>query len=73
MVRAVGGGAAVQAAGPVDTAVDTGVAQATGGGTASTGVVRLGGTSSGSATAERTGDAVANGTESKSNTGVIYG
>lgn len=64
--------AAVQAAGPVDTAVDTGSAQATGGGTASTGVVRPGGGGSGSATAQRTGDAVADGAGSRASTGVDH-
>ncbi|WP_051900929.1 hypothetical protein [Streptomyces aureus] len=64
--------AAVQAAGPVDVAFATGTAKATNGAAASTGVVRPGGTGSGSATAEHTGDATADGTNSKASTGVDY-
>ncbi|MFJ5927030.1 hypothetical protein ACIQF6_31010 [Kitasatospora sp. NPDC092948] len=60
----------VQAAGPVDRAADTGAAHATDGGRASTGVVRPGGAGSGSATAERTGDATAHGAGSRANSGV---
>ncbi|WP_250399921.1 hypothetical protein [Streptomyces cellostaticus] len=62
----------LQAAGPVDTAADTGSSLATGGGTASTGVVRPGGAGSGSATAQHTGDAIADGVGSKASTGVDY-
>ncbi|MGW2464482.1 hypothetical protein ACWC2M_36710 [Streptomyces sp. NPDC001761] len=64
--------AAVQAAGPVDIARYTGAANASGGGSASTGVVRPGGAGGGSATAEHTGDATADGTGSKASTGVDY-
>lgn len=62
----------LQAAGPVDTAVDTGTGRATDGGKASTGVVRPKGAGSGSATARNTGDAVADGTGSRASTGVDY-
>ncbi|MFI9248288.1 hypothetical protein ACIGXF_38345 [Streptomyces sp. NPDC053086] len=64
--------AAVQAVGPVDIARYTGVANASGGGSATTGVVRPGGTGGGSATAEHTGDATAQGTGSRASTGVDY-
>jgi hypothetical protein len=64
--------AAVQAAGPVDIARYTGTAKASSGGSASTGVVRPGGAGGGSATAELTGDATADGTGSKASTGVDY-
>jgi hypothetical protein len=64
--------AAIQNAGPGDVAADTGHARATAGGRASTGVVRPGGAGSGSATAERTGDATADGTGSRASTGVDY-
>ena len=64
--------AAVQAAGPVDIARYTGTANASGGGSASTGVVRPGGAGSGSATAEHTGDATAEGADSRASTGVDY-
>ncbi|MFB7337781.1 hypothetical protein ACFC00_40230 [Streptomyces adustus] len=64
--------AAVREAGPVDVTFATGTAKATGGATASTGVVRPGGTGSGSATAEHTGDASADGTGSRASTGVDY-
>lgn len=57
---------------PGDAAVDTGKAQATGGGQASTGVRRPGGAGSGSARAERTGDATAEGPGSTSTTGVDH-
>jgi hypothetical protein len=69
LARAV---AAVQAAGPVDIARYTGTAKASGGGSASTGVVRPGGSGDGSATAEHTGDATADGDGSKASTGVDY-
>lgn len=58
------------AAGPVDTAVDTGTAQAEDGGQANSGVVRPGGAGRGSATVERTGNATAQGAGSRANTGV---
>lgn len=58
--------------GPEDAVVDTGKAQATGGGRASTGVRRPGGAGSGSARVERTGDASAEGSGSTSTTGVDY-
>ncbi|MFB7211034.1 hypothetical protein [Streptomyces sp. NPDC056255] len=61
-----------QAPGPVDRAAETGKAEATNGGSASSGVRRPGGTGSGSATAERTGDATADGTGSRASTGVDY-
>ncbi|MFI8829320.1 hypothetical protein [Streptomyces sp. NPDC053431] len=61
-----------QAQGPVDRAAETGKAEATNGGSASSGVRRPGGTGSGSATAERTGDATADGTGSRASTGVDY-
>ncbi|MFZ3467660.1 hypothetical protein ACODT3_39100 [Streptomyces sp. 4.24] len=61
-----------RARGPADTAVDTGEAEATGGAGASSGVVRPGGAGSGTATAERTGDATADGTGSRASTGVDY-
>lgn len=64
--------AAVQAAGPVDIARYTGAAKASGGGSASTGVVRPGGTGDGSATAEHTGEATADGAGSRASTGVDY-
>lgn len=58
--------------GPVDVAVDTGYAEGTSGGAAHTGVRRPGGTGRGSARAERTGDATAQGTGSSASTGVDY-
>lgn len=58
--------------GPADGAAETGTAEAINGGSASTGVRRPGGTGSGSATAERTGDATADGTDSRASTGVDY-
>ncbi|MFE3122953.1 hypothetical protein ACFXHD_05990 [Streptomyces hydrogenans] len=61
-----------QARGPVDRAVKTGTAEATDGGSASTGVSRPGGAGSGASTAERTGNATAEGTGSKASTGVDY-
>jgi hypothetical protein len=61
-----------QAQGPVDVAVATGKAEATGGGRAGTGVRRPAGAGSGSATAERTGDATADGTGSSASTGIDY-
>ncbi|MFB7176856.1 hypothetical protein ACFCYI_04000 [Streptomyces sp. NPDC056257] len=61
-----------QGPGPVDVAVDTGKAEATSGGSASTGVRRPAGEGSGSATAERTGDATADGNGSRASTGVDY-
>jgi hypothetical protein len=60
------------APGPADVAVDTGTAEATGGGAAHTGVRRPGGTGTGSAKAERTGDATADGPGSSAGTGVDY-
>jgi hypothetical protein len=53
-----------------DTAIDTGNANATGGGTASTGVRRPQGTATGPAHAERTGNATADGAGSSASTGV---
>ncbi|MFF4402645.1 hypothetical protein [Streptomyces sp. NPDC001480] len=64
--------AELQAAGPVDIAADTGSSWAMGGGTASTGVVRPGGAGSGSAAAQHTGDATADGAGSRASTGVDY-
>lgn len=64
--------AELQTAGPVDTASDTGSSRATGGGTASTGVVRPGGDGNGTATAQHTGDATADGADSRASTGVDY-
>ncbi|PLW74265.1 hypothetical protein C0036_02830 [Streptomyces sp. DJ] len=61
-----------QAPGPQDTAVDTGAARATGGASASSGVRRPGGTGSGSARAERTGDATAHGPGSHASTGIDH-
>ncbi|MFE2326039.1 hypothetical protein ACFXD5_19290 [Streptomyces sp. NPDC059385] len=61
-----------QAPGPADSAAETGTAEATNGGGASSGVRRPGGTGGGSATAERTGDATADGTSSRASTGVDY-
>ncbi|MFD3657932.1 hypothetical protein [Streptomyces sp. NPDC058620] len=60
------------APGPVDVAVNTGKAKATGGGTAHTGVRRPGGAGTGSAKAERTGDATAEGPGSTAATGIDY-
>ncbi|MFI8100970.1 hypothetical protein [Streptomyces sp. NPDC086023] len=60
------------AQGPVDVAASTGKAEASGGGSAGTGVRRHGGEASGSATAERTGDARADGAGSQASTGVEY-
>lgn len=57
---------------PADTAVATGTAQATGGGTASTGVRRPQGAGRGSASVERTGDATADGPGSSATTGIDY-
>jgi hypothetical protein len=64
--------AAVQAAGPVDIARYTGAANASDGGSASTGVVRPGGSGSGTATADNTGNATAQGVGSRATTGVDY-
>lgn len=58
--------------GLADLAVDTGKAEGTGGGTAISGVRRPGGAGTGSAKAERTGDAIAQGPGSSANTGVDY-
>ncbi|WP_327749631.1 hypothetical protein [Streptomyces europaeiscabiei] len=58
--------------GPVDVAVASGKAEAIGGGRARTGVRRPAGEGSGSATAERTGDARAEGPGSEASTGVEY-
>ncbi|WP_217254059.1 hypothetical protein [Streptomyces sp. AC602_WCS936] len=58
--------------GPEDLAVDTGNADGTDGGTAHTGVRRPGGTGTGSAKAERTGNATAQGPGSSAGTGVDY-
>lgn len=57
---------------PADLAVDTGKADGTDGGTAHTGVRRPGGAGTGSAKAERTGDATAHGPGSSAGTGVDY-
>ncbi|WP_280722006.1 hypothetical protein [Kitasatospora sp. MAA4] len=64
--------AALQATGPVDTVIDSGASTASGGGRASTGVLRPGGAGGGSATAQRTGDATAEGAGSRASTGVDY-
>ncbi|MGA5559236.1 hypothetical protein [Streptomyces lavendulocolor] len=61
-----------QGQGPVDTAISTGRAEATGGGSAASGVRRPAGAGSGSARAERTGDASADGTGSSASTGIDY-
>ncbi|MGX8910232.1 hypothetical protein ACR820_34230 [Streptomyces netropsis] len=58
--------------GPTDAAVDTGKANATAGGRASTGVRRPQGAGSGLVRAERTGDATADGSGSSAVTGVDY-
>ena len=58
--------------GLTDAAVNTGEAKATGGGRASTGVRRPRGAGSGSAQVERTGNAIADGSDSSANTGVDY-
>jgi len=55
-----------------DTAVGTGLAQAEGGGTAVTGVKRPGGDGSGSANADRTGNATASGEGSSAVSGIDY-
>ncbi|AOP51495.1 hypothetical protein SL103_25980 [Streptomyces lydicus] len=65
--------AGTSAAGPVDTAVETGRAEATGGGTARTGVRRARRTGAGAATAKRTGEATASGEGSTAVSGVDYG
>ncbi|MDX3766913.1 hypothetical protein PV683_14325 [Streptomyces sp. AK08-01B] len=59
------------APGPDDAALDTGRAKASGGATARTGVKR-GNADSGSARAERTGDATASGPGSTASTGIDY-
>ncbi|MEU0632268.1 hypothetical protein [Streptomyces sp. NPDC005989] len=58
--------------GPADSAVDTGKADGTDGGAAHTGVRRPGGAGTGSAKAERTGDATAQGPGSSAGTGIDY-
>ncbi|WP_326770342.1 hypothetical protein OG978_41895 (plasmid) [Streptomyces sp. NBC_01591] len=58
--------------GPADSAVDTGKADGIDGGTAHTGVRRPGGAGTGSAKAERTGDATAQGPGSSAGTGIDY-
>ncbi|RPK32467.1 hypothetical protein EES39_38935 [Streptomyces sp. ADI92-24] len=58
--------------GAANTAADTGDAKATAGGKASTGIRGTQGAGSGSAKAERTGNAVAEGSGSSANTGVDY-
>lgn len=60
------------ATGPADVAVNTGKAEGIDGGTAHTGVRRPGGSGTGSAKAERTGDATAQGPGSSASTGVDY-
>ncbi|MFB8215009.1 hypothetical protein [Streptomyces anulatus] len=55
-----------------DTAVDTGQARASGGGTAVTGVRRPKGRGSGSAKAEGTGNATATGNDSSAISGIDY-
>lgn len=57
---------------PADVATATGSAKTTGGGTAYTGVRRPRGAGTGSAKAERTGDATADGPGSSASTGVDY-
>jgi hypothetical protein len=59
--------------GTADTAVGTGRARAVAGGSASTGIRRPRGAGSGSARAEQTGDATADGPGSSANTGIDYG
>lgn len=58
--------------GPADLAFDTGNADGTHGGTAHTGVRRPSGAGTGSAKAERTGNATAQGPGSRAGTGVDY-
>ncbi|WP_225840547.1 hypothetical protein [Streptomyces sp. NK08204] len=58
--------------GPADLAADTGNADGSGGGTAHTGVRRPGGAGTGSAKAERTGNATAQGPGSSAGTGVDF-
>lgn len=58
--------------GPTNAALDSGKADASGGGTAGTGVKRRG-SDGGTARAERTGDATATGHGSTANTGVDLG
>lgn len=58
--------------GPADLAVDTGNADGTAGGEAHTGVRRPGAAGTGSARAERTGDATAHGPGSRATTGIDY-
>ncbi|MGF0177202.1 hypothetical protein ACQF36_44150 [Streptomyces sp. Marseille-Q5077] len=55
-----------------DVAVDTGRSEATGGGSAHTGVRRSGAMGAGSARAQRTGDATARGSGSSASTGVDH-
>ncbi|MFJ3795707.1 hypothetical protein ACIPSJ_05425 [Streptomyces sp. NPDC090088] len=55
-----------------DTAVRTGVARASGGGRAVTGIRRAQGRGSGPARAERTGNATATGKDSTATTGIDY-
>ena len=59
-------------AGATDVVVDTGRAGATGGGRALTGIRRPQGTGNGSARAERTGDATADGSGSSANSGIDH-
>ncbi|MEY9969483.1 hypothetical protein ABIA33_007571 [Streptacidiphilus sp. MAP12-16] len=62
----------VPTTGPVDHASDTGKSRGINGGRAQTGVKRPSGKGGGSATAERTGDATADGSGSSASTGVDY-
>ncbi|GGV25230.1 hypothetical protein GCM10010495_46350 [Kitasatospora herbaricolor] len=59
--------------GPTDVAAGTGKAKATSGGRAVSGVRRPGGAGTGSARAERTGDASADGSDSSATTGIDHG
>lgn len=63
---------AAERTGPQDTSANTGSAEATGGGSAHTGVRRPGGVGNGTASAERTGNATAHGSGSSAGTGVDY-
>ncbi|MQS38659.1 hypothetical protein FFZ77_24640 [Streptomyces katsurahamanus] len=55
-----------------DSAMDTGKAEASGGGSVHTGIRRPGGAGTGSARADRTGDATADGSGSSAGTGIDY-
>nr|WP_245237348.1 hypothetical protein [Streptomyces iakyrus] len=55
-----------------DSATDTGRANASGGGSAHTGIRRPGGAGTGSARVDRTGDAASDGSGSSAGTGIDY-